>query len=90
MNLQLNYCKSWESLIDEQQQQQNRNTFATNDPYIKSIYQSFHEKLLNQIEFTKLTIILHIADRLIIPSMSVLNYVIKVKVIQLMLINLWN
>lgn len=67
MNLQLNYCKSWESLIDEQQQQQNRNTFATNDPYIKSIYQSFHEKLLNQIEFTKLTIILHIADRLIIP-----------------------
>ena len=67
LNLQLNYCKSWESLIDEQQQQQNRNTFATNDPYIKSIYQSFHEKLLNQIEFTKLTIILHIADRLIIP-----------------------
>lgn len=63
LNLQLNYCKSWEALIEQKELIDNN----SNDPYIKSIYQSFHEKLLNQIEFTKLTIILHIADRLIIP-----------------------
>lgn len=63
LHLQLNYCKSWEALIEQRELINNNG----NDPYIKSIYQSFHEKLLNQIEFTKLTIILHIADRLIIP-----------------------
>ncbi|RCK59202.1 hypothetical protein Cantr_07480 [Candida viswanathii] len=65
LHLQLNYCKSWESLLE--QNELINNSSNHDDPYIKSIYQSFHEKLLNQIEFTKLTIILHIADRLIIP-----------------------
>ncbi|CAK9441403.1 uncharacterized protein LODBEIA_P52710 [Lodderomyces beijingensis] len=37
------------------------------NPYIRSIYQSFNEKLCDQIEFTKSTIIVHVADRLIIP-----------------------
>ncbi|KAI3406643.2 FAV1 [Candida oxycetoniae] len=62
----------------ENKSENNRNVFITRNiahrtkvneknPYIKSIYQSFNEKLRHQIEFTKSTIILHIADRLIIP-----------------------
>ncbi|KAG5420167.1 FAV1 [Candida metapsilosis] len=65
LEIQLKYCRLWQKFLED-----DGHTVRAQgrvDPYIKSIYQSFHEKLLHQINFTQHTIVRHINSKLIMP-----------------------
>lgn len=63
LEIQLKYCRLWQKLLEDD----TPSTGNHKDPFIKSICQSFHEKLLHQINFTQHTIVRHINSKLIMP-----------------------
>ncbi|CCG21889.1 Fav1 protein [Candida orthopsilosis Co 90-125] len=63
LEIQLKYCRLWQRFLEDDTPY----TGNHNDPFIKSICQSFHEKLLHQINFTQHTIVRHINSKLIMP-----------------------
>lgn len=64
LEIQLKYCQLWQRFLEDNSP---TTGYRIQDPYIKSIYQSFHEKLLHQINFTQHTIVRHINSKLIMP-----------------------
>ncbi|KAI5958667.1 FAV1 [Candida theae] len=75
LEIQLKYCRLWQKFLGDDVDgndgdgaaQINHHSQNKDDHYIKSIYQSFHEKLLHQINFTQHTIVRHINSKLIMP-----------------------
>ncbi|KAI5970308.1 FAV1 [Candida margitis] len=62
--IQLKYCQLWQKFLENES---SHNSNHNKDPFIKSICQSFYEKLLHQISFTQHTIVRHINAKLIMP-----------------------
>ncbi|KAG7665101.1 FAV1 [[Candida] subhashii] len=64
LSLQLEYCIYWQQILNSGG---GKGGDTSDNLYIRSACKAYYEKIQNQLEFTRSTIMFHIEDRLIIP-----------------------